>query len=400
MPEVSSMKLRILAAACLLLLLTACARPSLADQLDQIEAAAPTTAATTTTTQSPILTGSAAENEKEPFTFEPSDGLTDEGLFEGVEALRYVTLPDYRSVQIPSYVHTPTDEAVDGRIETLLADFRYPEQILDREVADGDAVNIDFVGSIGGVEFQGGSTQGQGTTVVIGVTQYIDDFLEQLIGHKPGDTFDVEVTFPENYGNEALNGKDAVFVTTINYIEGELLTPELTDEFVAEKLQPYYECSTVADLRETLRQEMAEENVTDYLRSYLLDNAGVTEIPESMVEYQRNTLLLRYASYAASYGFDLDEFIAMASGSESREALLEKNADAILENARYFLIMQAVAEDAGLRADDAAVKDYFERYLGISDYSEYIEGYGEPYLRFTVLNSLVNDHLRDSAVKG
>lgn len=85
-------------------------------------------------------------------------------------------------------------------------------------VADGDTVNIDYVGSIDGVEFSGGNTQGAGTDLVIGSGSYIDDFEEQLIGAHPGDTVEVNVTFPENYGNEDLNGKDAVFEVVINGI--------------------------------------------------------------------------------------------------------------------------------------------------------------------------------------
>lgn len=83
---------------------------------------------------------------------------------------------------------------------------------------DGDSVNIDYVGSIDGVEFEGGSTGGTGTTLVIGSGYYIDDFEEQLIGSHPGDTVDVNVTFPEDYGKEELNGKDALFQVTINGI--------------------------------------------------------------------------------------------------------------------------------------------------------------------------------------
>lgn len=86
------------------------------------------------------------------------------------------------------------------------------------EVTDGCTVNIDYVGSIDGVEFQGGNTQGTGTDLVIGSGSYIDDFEEQLIGAHPGDTVEVNVTFPENYGNEELNGKDAVFEVVINGI--------------------------------------------------------------------------------------------------------------------------------------------------------------------------------------
>ena len=85
-------------------------------------------------------------------------------------------------------------------------------------VEDGDTVNIDYVGSIDGVEFDGGSTNGQGTDLTIGSGLYIDDFEEQLIGSHPGDTVDVNVTFPEDYNSEDLQGKDALFVVTINGI--------------------------------------------------------------------------------------------------------------------------------------------------------------------------------------
>lgn len=85
-------------------------------------------------------------------------------------------------------------------------------------VEDGDTVNIDFIGSVDGVEFDGGNTKGAGTDLVIGSNSYIDDFEEQLIGHHPGETVDVNVTFPEDYGKEDLNGKDALFKVTINGI--------------------------------------------------------------------------------------------------------------------------------------------------------------------------------------
>lgn len=85
-------------------------------------------------------------------------------------------------------------------------------------VADQDTVNIDYVGTVDGVEFEGGSTDGAGTDLVIGSGSYIDDFEEQLIGTHPGDEVQVEVTFPEDYSNQDLAGKDAVFAVTINGI--------------------------------------------------------------------------------------------------------------------------------------------------------------------------------------
>ena len=86
------------------------------------------------------------------------------------------------------------------------------------EVKDGDTVNIDYVGRIDGVAFEGGDTKGQGADLTIGSGTYIDDFEEQLIGSHPGDEVKVTVTFPENYGNEELNGKEAVFDVVVNGI--------------------------------------------------------------------------------------------------------------------------------------------------------------------------------------
>ena len=88
-------------------------------------------------------------------------------------------------------------------------------------IEDDDTVNIDYVGSIDGVEFEGGNTKGNGADLVIGSHTYIDDFEEQLIGHHPGDSVDVTVTFPEDYGKDELNGKEALFKVTINGIYKE-----------------------------------------------------------------------------------------------------------------------------------------------------------------------------------
>ena len=86
------------------------------------------------------------------------------------------------------------------------------------EVKDGDKVNIDYVGKIDDVAFDGGSTDGQGTDLVIGSGSYIDNFEEQLIGAHPGDEVKVTVTFPDDYSAEDLAGKEAVFDVTVNGI--------------------------------------------------------------------------------------------------------------------------------------------------------------------------------------
>lgn len=107
--------------------------------------------------------------------------------------------------------NTSTESNTSKDTPTLLTD-------TSLTVKDGDTVNIDYVGSIDGVEFSGGNTQGQGADLTIGSGTYIDDFEEQLIGAHPGDTVDVYATFPENYGKEDLNGKEALFVVKVNGI--------------------------------------------------------------------------------------------------------------------------------------------------------------------------------------
>ncbi len=116
---------------------------------------------------------------------------------------------------------TSADSASDTstRLPRLPAGLRRISTDASLTVEGGDTVNIDYVGSVDGVEFEGGSTQGQGTDLVIGSGSYIDDFEEQLIGAHPGDEVDVYATFPDPYNNNPdLSGKEALFEVTINGI--------------------------------------------------------------------------------------------------------------------------------------------------------------------------------------
>lgn len=111
-----------------------------------------------------------------------------------------------------------TDDTEEAATESVAADTVSYSTDTSLTVEDGDTVNIDYVGSIDGVEFSGGSTDGAGADLTIGSGTYIDDFEEQLIGYHPGDTVEVTVTFPEDYGVDDLNGQEAVFEVTINGI--------------------------------------------------------------------------------------------------------------------------------------------------------------------------------------
>ena len=121
-----------------------------------------------------------------------------------------------------------------SQIDSILSN--YKKQVTDRKVKKGDVVNIDYTGTIDGKEFDGGSASGADLT--IGSGTFIDGFEDQLIGKKPGETIQVKVTFPKDYTNADVAGKDAVFETKINYIEED---QKLTDQFVKENYYAVYD---------------------------------------------------------------------------------------------------------------------------------------------------------------
>jgi len=338
-------------------------------------------------------TEAAEEGEtEEDFDVDLSKGFDDKGNIEGVTAADYVVLPDYKNAELPKDQVEVTDEEIKSYIdENIMASYQETNQITDRAIVDGDTVNIDYVGSIDGVEFDGGNTEGNGTDVTIGVTQYIDDFLEQLIGHKAGDTFDVNVTFPEDYGKEELNGKDAVFVTTINYIS-ESVTPELTDEWVTENLKDSYDCSTVADVQSKVKDYLGTNKNSEAVWSWLLENSTYPQECTTLIETMLDNYIGTNKMYASYYGYSFEEYLA-AYGLENEEAMREQYRSSAEEFAHRYLIAQAISDAEGIEVTDDLLSAYFEG----SDYSSYISTYGEGYVRMQVRINAVFEKIMETA---
>ena len=317
--------------------------------------------------------------------------------------LEYVTLPeDYAAIPVPAENCTASDEEVQEQVDTILANYAEAEHLTDVAVEDGDTVNIDYVGSVDGEEFDGGSTNGAGTDVVAGAANYIDDFLTQIIGHKPGETFDVNVTFPDPYENNPdLAGKDAVFETTINYVHGETITPELTDEFVAENLKEANGWSTVDEMRAEIAEELATSKKSDYVWSYVLDNAEVSEIPQAVTDYENTHMLASYRANASMYGISFEDMLTMM-GYDSEDALIEASADTIAEQARQGMVFQVVSVSEGMEITKDDVLDYFETTAGMTEdmYDQMAEVYGEPYLKLMARVYLAQEFLLEHSVEG
>jgi len=331
--------------------------------------------------------------------FSLSEGIADNGFWKGIKALDYVEIFNYKALPVPSEVYNLSDEGLQLQINKILADYSSYEQVLDRAVAAGDMVNIDYVGSIDGVEFEGGSTRGLGTDVVAGGKDYIDDFLDQIIGHKPGETVNVEVTFPNNYHVEDLMGKDALFITKINYISEY---PKLTDKFVLDNLSNIYGWTTADELKDGLRSEfhdIAIQNaIPEYIFNYLSYEVPVKSVPDQLIRYQEQVMMSNVKEYADYYNMGLDEFLMMSEGISGVEELIQINRDKNLAMATNSLVLQAVAEDAGFSVSEEDLKKYFTEFVGTSDYSEFEMLYGLPYLKQFVLHKKVHDYILENIV--
>lgn len=348
----------------------------------------------------PSDTSDASDTAQESTTVMPdySIGLTADGLYDGYTALDYVTLPEgYDSIPSSEEFTTVSEEALQEAIDQFMSAFASDTQILDRAVEDGDMVNLDYVGYIDGVAFEGGDSQGAGLDYTAGSDDLIDDFLTQIIGAMPGDTLDVTVTFPDPYTpNEELSGKEAVFQTTINYIHGEAQAPELTEEFVANYLSYYYGYSSVADLREQFTAELLGEQQYNYVLDWLYANSEFT-VPDKLVEDQVSLLQVELENAANTYEITLDE-LAAQYGMDDLEALLDAYRPALENMVKQNLMCQAVAEAAGITVDEQAVSDYFRDVVGVSDYSSYVDSYGQGYIYQGVRTELAAQYLIDHVV--
>ena len=302
------------------------------------------------------------------------------GYWQGITASEYVTLCDTSNIEIKQ-------SQIDEQKESFLDTYQGTKEVKDRAVVDGDSLNIDYVGKVDGVEFEGGSTNGAGTDVTIGVTSYIDGFLDQLIGHFPGETFDINVTFPDPYtNNEELSGKPAVFTITINYIT-EYIRQTWSDSFVNDYLSEEYGWTTMAEAEAEFKSALVED--------YILDNSEFKkDVPQTMTDFITDSAVEYYQGYADYYNMSLDDFIKYFLGYEGIEAFREAYKSTAQSNGKFYLLYQAIAERDGVKITDDDVNKYFE---GNDQYDEILEYYGLPYIKAMIMYEQVMDKIVDSA---
>ncbi|MCH5250310.1 MAG: FKBP-type peptidyl-prolyl cis-trans isomerase [Lachnospiraceae bacterium] len=306
-----------------------------------------------------------------------SAGLTSDGKIEDADVLSALTLVDYENISIPDDEVKATEEEVNEEIDSMLEGYTELSSDTDVEIADGDEVNIDYVGTIDGVEFEGGNSGGAGYDLTIGSGSFIDDFEQQLIGHKVGDDVTVEVTFPEDYGDDEVAGKDASFAVTVN---GIMVAPELTDEFVEENLADTEGVTTVDEYRAQIENNFYEEHLEKYLTNYIVENSTVNSYPKKYLKIMKGI-----NKDSDNMGDDIEDEI------EYEKELTER----AKEDVKEAMVYQAIFESAGLEFDAEA---YFAEMLeeNSEDYVNSMkDSYGEGYLVQREKRDMVVDYLMD-----
>ena len=260
-----------------------------------------------------------------------------------------VKLGEYKNLEVSVDVDKEvTDADVDARIErerNNLAEL----VIKDGAAEEGDTVVIDFVGSIDGVEFDGG--KGENFSLGLGSGQFIPGFEDQLVGHSAGETVDVIVTVPEDYQAEDLAGKEAKFVTTIHEVKAKEV-PALDDELAKDIDE---EVETLDELKEKYRKELAEGKEAAYkdaVESAAIDlaveNAEIVDLPEEMVHEEVHRSVNEFLGNMQRQGISPDMYFQI-TGTTQEDLHKQHEADAEART-KTNLEIEAIAKAEGFEA--------------------------------------------------
>ena len=218
-----------------------------------------------------------------------------------------VALGEYKGIEVEKKEYNVKDEDVEKELEAL-RDRNARLVSVDRPVKIGDTVIIDYSGFVGDQQFEGGTAEKQ--TLVIGSSQFIPGFEEQLIGVRQGETKEVHTTFPTEYHAENLAGKEAVFKVTVHEIKEKEL-PELDDEFAKDVSDKDTLEELKADIRakqETAAKNKEERELKDAVLEKVVSNVQV-DIPEVMVEHQIDEMLNDFNYQLQFQGLNLDTYL-------------------------------------------------------------------------------------------
>lgn len=269
-----------------------------------------------------------------------------------------VELGEYKGVVAEKVDDSVSEEEVEKALEQEQKRNARLITVADRAAADGDTVIIDFDGSVDEEHFEGG--KGEDYSLVLGSHNFVDNFEEQIAGHNTGDEFDVNVTFPENYGSDKLAGKAAKFAVKLKEIKTEEL-PALDDEFASE----VSEFETLDEYKADLMKKLIEDKVNrnkivreNRVIDKVLEGVKV-DLPELMVETKIDDTINDYNRQMMSQGMKLEDYFKYTG--QTMEGLREQVKEQAEKDLRIGLVLEAVAKKEELTVSDDEVEEELQR---------------------------------------
>lgn len=230
----------------------------------------------------------------------------------------------------------------------------YWEEITDRAVANGDTANIDYCGKFDGVAFEGGTSEGY--DLVLGSNTFIPGFEDQVCGMNVGETKDVVVSFPADYGYEAYQGKEAVFTVKLNSAKVKVL-PELNDDFAKD----VSEFDTLDELKASYQAkalEEAQDRVKNADQKALIDAivaANEYELPEKAIEDLAQDRVADMEKRLSSAGIKFEDYLGYIGATY--EQLLAQYKEDVAREEKQNMILSAIVEAEDIKVEDNEIED-------------------------------------------
>ncbi len=353
-----------------------------------------------TTSTSSSVVSSAAESETEgvslsevevPADYVPPTTLAD--LTGELDLDKLVTLGEYKGLELTKEVVEVSDADIDASVTDALEN-TYVE--VDRAAENGDTVNIDYVGTMEGEEFEGGSASGY--DLQLGSHSFIDGFEDGLVGAKKGDVVTLDLTFPKNYTAE-LSGKPVQFKVTVNKVQ--TTSKEISEEWVKANT----EFESVEDYRRDIRVNLetqnnaeAEDTMEADAWKMVLENSKVNDYPEEMVQYGRYYYDQMLNSYCTQSGITVEQYMeAKNLTADDYEEMQTAYAQSM---AGQLLVMAAIEKAEGISPEDEQYQESLNELIESSGVDE--DTFFSYYERFSVEQSLmlerINKIIIDNAI--
>lgn len=343
-------------------------------------------------------TGSAAvgENGGSDAAGAGQDGNSAEFILNEMNVEEYVSLGDYSSFEVTVDKIGVDEEELKKVMSSAYIEYVTPEHggITNRAVAVGDTVIIDYEGKKDGVAFAGGTAQN--AKLAIGSGQFINGFEDGLVGVMPGETVDLNLTFPEGYGNADLAGQAVVFTVTVKCILPEEMAEEDMEDVVAASMG-ISGVSNVAEFKQYAYDYLYsryEYEVQSSILEFLLERCEFKELPEELLEPYRQMWTRVFMMYASMYQLSLDQYTSIFYNSDS-ETLINQYAEQYL---KQDLALQAIANNEGLGVNDEELQTRLleeAEEAGYASIQEYVGTESWENYRNDYMNEKVTDYLTE-----